>query len=1461
MATLDAWEARQNALEAKRTARSEPLTADRGMAFNSVGFLSRFVGDVGRTLLSLPRGLGHIGGAIGTDIAELATGGNYGGKEGTQSSILQDVLKPLGKSMWGTVNKAHDLTTGLLTTTITDGWDEAWRQFDEPRQEFFEAPGEFLIEHVGNVAIGAGSLGKLGGLAARAGAGTKTVAQAAAQGSKLARGSQFTSNIVGRPYRATARAAKFKFPAIPGALPEGQGARGTTMGTLADVQDAVRATGRFQPEGKMATPVSDVGATPRAVRGWMDKPGMARDWARKTLSPSARFARRSAVTGREQLSDHIAEQSALATPTGRREVAIERIYRSWQRDRKQWEDRGIKLGHYGPTWGHWANTMDDATLGASLRAMDDMPEHMGIEPYRERILDDIAAREAGFHPDAVEMYQGLAAKLGSLEGADRLVHAQRILTEAMEAEGFSPEQIQRGLYGSDHQMSTAQLRRIAGDQVGQVDEATRRGVAGNHPAVFEPVHLGVRPDTSLVLLDGKKRIASADISGKVHQNVRLTRLDADGNQLDDLAPKAVKEVLESQGLTYQPRAGFGEQWLVDAQNMATRFDERMPDWWKRRAHRRQEQDVKEVEARELEAARKLGEGGEPQGYVGARTPDQVAQAVLAGEDPLTARLDTSRTLTPEERLVRGGDEASRAEADVLRSANDVLDGVSEVLGQLRGGQGRQAGTVLRQAGKDLRELAKIPGLSSATIRNIRTSARNVERMALTDNVVALGGGDASASLVARIEQAARQGGDPAQLADLQAQLADANAAHAATLGPRSRAILSDGKVSRERLTALQIREARAWVDQTRTVMQKAEAEFNVSAGIEGGHVAQAMDFYRRVSTQVDELIRAEFGAEIADQLKLTEDVPKIVDELLEAGIDPRKVTMQATAALSPTGRPLLQPNLSMARYGESVQQASKIVRKHIVQEVRSLYGRTASDVAREAGQDPSAMAVEDLAALAKQQGWVKLDADNSLGIDFSWDKAGKQWVPAQVVDAINSYTARNGPEQFLANAWNPATRVFKAQALVLAPRWYLNNALGGATLAQIVGQVSPLAYLREMSPFGKTGRAIQLTRLYQEGRFDLIESEFGISPGQVDEIFQGAWTRGIDPTGRGTGDIEYATLTPDPEQIAQQASFGARTRNAIPGLAGRAGGALNRTVTRGYRLNATVDNYNRAAIYIDQLLRKGNAHEEALAVLNKALGNFRALSPFEKTWMAAVFPFYGWTRTVLGATMHMLEPENITRTVAMTQFLHLMAKETAYHGYMPDYAAGDIHLGETAEGDVRTLSTRGMNPWADLLVPLIGADRTLQPTGYLSQSNPIIQAGIESTTGVDLLTKRPFSTPVPRINAQGQEVPARPGFMQGLKQSQPLYNMLAGVVSGKPRYGTGEEVALPGAEPAPFLQRLGGPFGVNIRETNMPRLLEQRARGYVQAARAQQRYAEQLEAGGEEAQYHQGDRLLQQVPR
>jgi hypothetical protein len=260
-----------------------------------------------------------------------------------------------------------------------------------------------------------------------------------------------------------------------------------------------------------------------------------------------------------------------------------------------------------------------------------------------------------------------------------------------------------------------------------------------------------------------------------------------------------------------------------------------------------------------------------------------------------------------------------------------------------------------------------------------------------------------------------------------------------------------------------------------------------------------------------------------------------------------------------------------------------------------------------------------------------------------------------------------------------------------------------------------------------------------------------------------------------------------PEQ-GQQATFGFSQTPATQGLRsypGKAGRAFNKTtgalphltakVAEQYPREALVRNFIRRspefkAVWkqlpsetrsfndaAGQLLKgKGGAEfqQRISEQVDRSLGNYTHLGPFERNVMRNALPFYAWYRAIAKTTLH-LATDNPLRARALFALGQIGAENTL-NTTLPSYLRGAIQLpGQGPGGEERLLSTQSINPYATLGQLSEGVVSNIGALGL----NPFIQGALDAYSKVQ--------------NAPG-------ATSKNVSISALLSNMVNGIVMGLP---------------------------------------------------------------------------------
>lgn len=203
---------------------------------------------------------------------------------------------------------------------------------------------------------------------------------------------------------------------------------------------------------------------------------------------------------------------------------------------------------------------------------------------------------------------------------------------------------------------------------------------------------------------------------------------------------------------------------------------------------------------------------------------------------------------------------------------------------------------------------------------------------------------------------------------------------------------------------------------------------------------------------------------------------------------------------------------------------------------------------------------------------------------------------------------------------------------------------------------------------------------------------------------------------------------------------------------------------------------------------------KAVSQLDRNLGNFKQLSPFERQWMRRVFPFYSWFKviTVLSFRLAVDDPvrvlfiKNLEQAVAANP-------EMAIGGPVPQYADASAPLGRPKGGIQTMLATAGFNPFATP-VQEYRALRNLGGSGELGSESIINMMG-------------PWPPMI--LQAMGMD-PFYGGQYKGAGKSHGLVGRTLGYFTSLPEARLAQQLAgrHPGGYPLPVI---GGHLGAPER--------------------------------------------------
>lgn len=341
--------------------------------------------------------------------------------------------------------------------------------------------------------------------------------------------------------------------------------------------------------------------------------------------------------------------------------------------------------------------------------------------------------------------------------------------------------------------------------------------------------------------------------------------------------------------------------------------------------------------------------------------------------------------------------------------------------------------------------------------------------------------------------------------------------------------------------------------------------------------------------------------------------------------------------------------------------------------------------------------VDDAGAMqqAINRGWTKFDTVQG----YNWGSpilkrfADEQvWVPNSVAKALRDI---RGTESPLA-IFDPITKTFRTSVVGLSVRTHLNNAIGGAIMATGEGG------------FGVWKHAQQAWDLMRNP--ELADPALGRQLGQANRLFADLDADPVSARALGIG--EYL----------KGRTLGRLWDESMVGKLG-IGRKLGDIAQRSMEMNGKVDNLFRAMTYLrgkELGLGKGLTEEASigagLELARKAMMDWSGMTPFERSIMKSVIPFYGFTRHILGYAMRY----PIDHPLRASIIGKLGEAEAADHAdELGTRWLGSLFLGgPDSQGRVNTLNVDAINPFRDVAHML-----TLH--GFLGSTNPVIATALQ----------------------------------------------------------------------------------------------------------------------------------------
>lgn len=392
------------------------------------------------------------------------------------------------------------------------------------------------------------------------------------------------------------------------------------------------------------------------------------------------------------------------------------------------------------------------------------------------------------------------------------------------------------------------------------------------------------------------------------------------------------------------------------------------------------------------------------------------------------------------------------------------------------------------------------------------------------------------------------------------------------------------------------------------------------------------------------------------------------------------------------------------------------------------------------------------------------------------------WIPKTI--ARNMERMFKAKDYKIAALTDPVLKVFRTSILPLAPRWHINNIMGGAimTLAQTGPDV-----------FRFIGEA---RRMAKSGELHHIE--------------------GMPPAGMGSMPaelIEWNKKATFSDRVAAAHAFkgGSTMRRMWDGIKPAREG-FNWLIERSYKANQTWDDFYRSLAYLhgkDKALLKGMTKEQAeqtgIGLVRKTMQQWDRMTPLERTIMRSVFPFYGWANHILRFAYRY--PIDHPYRVAITASIARAELEDLGSG-LPQYFLDSFFLGHPDKnGNVTALNLGGINPFRDVA-------NYFTIAGFTGNVNPLIGTVLQSLGINPGKGSQDLFPDLQYDSTTGRLVAKNPGLLQTFVGSvMPQSRVLMGLVQSNSEF---KEILRSNPEAAASMLRSNLGLPVLFRNVNPP---------------------------------------------
>ena len=381
---------------------------------------------------------------------------------------------------------------------------------------------------------------------------------------------------------------------------------------------------------------------------------------------------------------------------------------------------------------------------------------------------------------------------------------------------------------------------------------------------------------------------------------------------------------------------------------------------------------------------------------------------------------------------------------------------------------------------------------------------------------------------------------------------------------------------------------------------------------------------------------------------------------------------------------LVHPDMATRFFRQETQMLEKVIDK--IDELRQS--------GRDVGDDEMLAALNDL---------LKTDArefvTSTMGAVRNYGVA----IPRAAYDRLAAHAKATEPFNFgPARAYQTALNKWRTWTLAMMPRWWINTAVGTATLNMVKGVWNPRDYYRawklrgsaNLDPRVRLG-GLAIAESLENNR---VASSLGGTRWAFDTVQK------IEDYFR-TASYMHSLKKVDREHMNE---IGEIVKSYAPFMDLKlVGGKEGRLGNEEAWLAKMTENPEYVRWAIDDV--------------NRFAYNFMDLGPTERRYVRQFIPFWGWYKfiTKLIWRLPMDHPGKMNAVVRLGQIGQMKEEEL---GWLPPWARGAIFL-NTDKRNLRYLPTRGLNPFSSFANPF-SVDGTIAGLMRLGQLSPAIGAGL-----------------------------------------------------------------------------------------------------------------------------------------